>query len=284
MSNQLGTFMQLDDVGVMKAFKDLGELCRKDAATIIIEHAVMLGRYLAESTAPFTETTKQPGVATPEELRRFDGGSKDARKAGENAVSRDIGRVYKSSHLARDQMKKRGPEGEAMAKAFGGMLRRGEVGKAQELLKRSGIPMRGLQLAMFDGGEMHRRKRNARGRINAGTAPTLIMDWGKIKKYQKIIIANVGYAKSGWVNAARQISTRGIGQINGWIKSKPGSGTGIDATRNTNYPTIYLTNNVPWVKRAMPVSFMENAHESFGRSIKKEVIAVAYYLIKKHKL
>ena len=144
--------------------------------------------------------------------------------------------------------------------------------------------MRGLQLAMFDGGEKHRRMRNSRGRINQGTAPTLIMDYGKIAKYQKIIQGNVGYAKSGWVNAARQISTRGLGQINGWIKNKPGSGTGVDATANTAYPTIYLTNNVPWVTKAMPVSFMANAHESFGRSIKKEVIAVADYLIKKHNL
>ena len=93
MSNQRGTFMQLDDVDVMQAFKDLGELTRKDAATIITEHAVMLGRYLAESTAPFTETTKQPGVATPEELRRFDGGSKDAKMAGELATARDIDAV-----------------------------------------------------------------------------------------------------------------------------------------------------------------------------------------------
>ena len=244
----------------------------------------MLGRYLAESTAPFTETTKQPGIATPEELRRFDGGSKEARKAGEAATARDIGRVYKSSHLARDQMKQRGAEGEAMAKAFGGMLRRRDIVGAQELLRRSGIPMRGLQLAMFDGGERHNRMRNNRGRINKSTAPTLIVDFGMIPKYQKEIKGHVGYTKSGWVNAARQISTYGMGQINGWIKNKPGSGTGIDATGNTNYPTIYLTNNVPWVKQAMPVSFMSNAHESFGRSIRKQVIKTAEKLIAKHNL
>ena len=284
MSVAKGTFMHLDDVGVMQAMRDLGELARKDAATIIIEHAMMLGRYLAESTAPFTETTKQPGVATPEELRRFDGGGKEARRAGEAATARDIGRVYKSSHMARDQMKQRGAEGEAMAKAFGGMLRRREIGAAQELLKRSGIPMRGLQLAMFDGGEKHRRMKSSRGRINQGTAPTLIIDFGMIPKYQKIIIGNVGYAKSGWVNAARQISTYGLGQINGWIKNKPGSGTGIDATKGTNYPTIYLTNNIPWITKAMPVSFMANAHESFGRSIKKQVIHTAEKLINKHNL
>lgn len=284
MSSQIGTFMQLDDAGVMKAFKDLGELTRKDAATIIIEHAVMLGRYLAESTAPFTETTYKPGVETPDSLRRFDGGSKYARMAGENATARDIGRVYKSSHMARDQMKQRGTEGEAMAKAFGGMIRKRDIAGAQALLKRSGIPMRGLQLAMFDGGEKHRRMRDSRGRINKGTAPTLIIDFGMIPKYKKIIKGNVGYGKSAWVNAARQISTLGLGQINGWIKNKSGSGTGIDATRNTNYPTIYLTNNVSWITKAMTPSFMANAHESFGRSVRAQAYEAADKIIKKHNL
>lgn len=278
-------FMEILDEGVYKAFTDLGEITRKSARDILLEHVWMLGRYLAESTAPFTQTNRPPeGKENPEALRRFDGGSDAARIAGQSAVARDIGRVYKSSHLARDQMKKRGPEGEAMAKAFGGMIRKRDIAGAQELLRRSGIPMRGLNLAMFDGGEKHKRMKSNRGRINAGTAPTLVIDYGKIDPYKKKIMNHVGYTKSGWTTAARQITTIGAGQVNGWIKNKPGPGIGKDNTSNRADMHVTLTNNVPWIQKAMPESFMANATESFERSVKEKLENVVRYHIDKYNL
>jgi hypothetical protein len=144
--------------------------------------------------------------------------------------------------------------------------------------------MRGLNLAMFDGGEKHKRMKNNRGRINAGTAPTLVIDYGKIEPYKEKIMRHVGYTKSGWITAARQITTIGSGQVNGWIKSKPGPGVGVDNTSNRADMHVTLTNNVPWIQKAMPESFMANATESFERSIKEKLANVVRYYLDKYNL
>jgi hypothetical protein len=265
----------MEGLSVLAAFRGI------TLAQILRDGAVMFARYLATATPPFTTLPAGPGNAGG-----LDGGTLRARDVGRAAVRRDIGRVYISPSRIYDELSnwQAAKTGRSLANGYYRALKTGQIEEARSILRRAGSPSANLEHMAWDGGALHRKKQNKRGHINRGNRPAIVTDRLALKKYVVSIEKNVGFTKSGWITAASQISTRGLGQINGWIKTHRAPGYGEDRTENTAFPTIYLTNAVPWINHAIGKKFLSTASRSFEVNLAQMVQAGLDYYLRKNRL
>lgn len=272
--------MEFTDRALLEALDLLGQFKGKPLAGIILERTGTFARYLVTATPPFTSLPAGPGSAGG-----LDGGSLRARDIGRAAVRRDIGRVYMSPRKIYEELRawNQAKTGRAIAAAYWRNIRQKNAEAAVAILRRSGIAAKNLEHRMWDGGARHLQKRTPRGHINKGVKPVVIMDKGRDEYIRKVEKA-VGYTKSGWVTAARQVNGTGIGQIRGWITAKSGPGYGEDNTQNTAFPTVRLTNAVPWIQQSIPDNFIAMAAKAFTFSLAKEVeVALEYHIARFNK-
>lgn len=264
-------YFQVIDKPAQDSLARYADLVGKDTGQVIREKGPALGRYLAEATFPIA------GMETSNP----DGGSLAARNLGRDAVRRDIGRVYASPAKAYGEMKQQvNANGQpALANAFWRALKKGDLAYAEQLLRTSGVRGAGLTLTKWDGGALHQRKRNSRGRVGSGSKPVLVDDPKALKEYGKKIEKRVGFGKSAWINAARQIKPGG--RIAAWIAGQAGPGRGVDETRGTEYPKISMTNEVRYIRKILTSRYELRAVEAFGKSLDKEIRARLEYLAAK---
>lgn len=253
-------FFRIYDKAIDQLLADMSLALKKDVPTLIRERAQFFARYMASNTAPWLSG---------------DGSSLAARDVGRAAVRRDIGRVYSPASKTYDEIRKwsgsiGGPLGQAAARGFYRLIKRGQFAEAQKLLQRLGIKGGRLDIVAWDSGAQHEKLRNNRGRINKGVRPVVVADSQALRKYVAEVEKRVGYTKSGWVTAGDMINSRGSGQIPGWFK-KGGPGTGVDDTRGeTNNPSITLRNDVAWSSTALPAGAERRAVRDFSISLREE--------------
>lgn len=257
------------DEGINRSLERLAAATGREVGRMIRDRTPALGRYLAEATQPIAgmDTT------TP------DGGSAKARDLGRGAVQRDLRRVYVSSSAIYDALRKTGGAGQAVARAFYKKLKAGDLEGARQIMVRMGRSEASLTFANWDGGARHKRMRNSRGRVNKGNKPEVIGDFKAVKDYGKKVEKRVGFAKSGWINAAKQVKTGGT--VSAWIRNNTGPGMGQDETRDTDSPRVRLTNNVRYVSSILTEGNRIRAVNAFERSLTKEAEIALEYLARK---
>jgi hypothetical protein len=106
-----------------------------------------------------------------------------------------------------------------------------------------------MDIAAFDGGSTHTKRRNKLGRVPKSQKPQVIVtNDAELAAYIKRKKKLVGYTKSGWITAGKQISTYGLGQVAGWIKrhNAPGRGTSGPISADARTAFIRLENGTQW--------------------------------------
>lgn len=240
-----------------RLFEKLAEFTGKTVPQLIREKAGLMARYLAENTQPVDGM----GGTNP------DGGSLKARDLGRGAVRRDLARVYVGGGTAASKIKKLAPN---LLKAYWWAMKQGMSAEAERISKLAHVP---LAVRDWDHGARHRQLRNNRGRIGKSNDPQVIDDKKSLRAYLKLIEDRVGWAKAGWITAAKKIGTKGLSKVRGWIKNLPAPGAAQDLTNDENRPRIILTNRVKYASRALNQTQFDRTAQQFENAIVAELKA-----------
>lgn len=266
MAIGLNVTMDVFEAPMIERMKRLAMVTNRSVGDIIKSRSPMLARYLATATMPIAGLTKGEDGPDPK------GYTKAAQTLGMRAVTRDIGRVYVSPSTVIQTLKmSNGNRGEAMAKGFTGFLKKGDLANAKAILDRARIDASSLTILQWDGGDAHRKARGSRGRVASGKKPAITTDAAALKKYSDMRRKNVGFAKGGWINAARSVGGVMPKSTPVWVMWHASPGYGTDLTDDPVNPRFKLTNNVSYLTSILSENYLIKATESFDKSMKKEI-------------
>lgn len=265
--------MHVDVSGAEDGLNRLAVELKQPLGRVVKDRSGFFGRYLAESTFPIADGDSSVPVAAGRDTANWSGGGRAAQVVGQAAVRRDIRRVYVPITAVVEEMKAK--IGERAAKAFL-KLSRTDPAKAMKLLRSAAIRGVSLEMIVWDGGALHRQKRNRRGGVNKGTKPVVVTDVKSLKGYVREKEKLVGFAKSGWINATLGVTRRGLSGVPKYMRQAGARGTGEDRTADTDFPAVHLKNRVSYIQRAFDVNKqygrVQAAFErSLGMSVEKEL-------------
>jgi len=186
---------------------------------------------LATSTAPYGTSTA-------------------ALKGGENAVERDIRRVYATPARVYRSF----PDKRKGGVFLGAMARRG-YSRAQVMVDSFASSYRGVPIRPFDGGAAHQAARK-RGRVPANQRPLMIVQTTRnLDTYIRAEKEHVGKAKGGWAGGASALGgSRGLPQ---WVTRHASGGAYENYTGDIF--RVRIENNVPYAQDALDRSDKETA-------------------------
>jgi hypothetical protein len=204
-----------------------------------------------------------------------------AKSQGEQAIIRDLYRVYATPESVYDSMKKMAGHGkqtgEQIARAFYAAVANGKIERARKILHASGIQESRIDLGNWDDGKIHQRRRNARGRVSGRSPSLIVLKPEKLRAYAKKILRNVGIAKSSWADSARALGgVRGIPQ---WVTRHKGNGALEDQSGDFLYPHVRVISRVPWIKTVLTDRQMTEAlrmqREAMGKNVRTRLEYIA---------
>lgn len=246
-------------------FRELAELSGKSAGVLLRERAGLLGRVLAERTVPFQPIGDYAGQ----------------RETGVKKVEAGVASVYVSGAKVFEEIKRK--IGERAAKAWLKLLKT-DPAKADALMQQAGLQASNLKIMAFDGGAAHRAAMPIiarRGRNNR--PPLVIADTKSLNAYRRKQSAHVGWAKRGWIAAARQIpGAKGFSRLPAWMKRDGAPGLGIDETRKTDNPSVTLNNRVPYISKLLIPKRQAQAFRAFEGILVKDLRQQINHLKQKH--
>lgn len=255
----------VDLTGCEHLFREMEDLGGKKAGTIIRESAGLYGRIMAERTVPFMPLGDAPGQ----------------KKTGEKTVEKGVASVYVGGSKIYKEIERR--IGARAARAWLKLLKT-DPNKADALLKQAGIRGSNLNIGAFDGGAAHRAALPTiarRGRNNR--PPMIVADVKALNAFRRQQIKRVGWAKSGWITAARQIQgAKGFSKLPAWMRKRGAPGAAKDATRKTSDPYVVLTNRVPYIDKIFRRDRQAQGEEAVDRLIIKSIRAQIAYLKQKN--
>ncbi len=194
----------------------------------------------------------------------------DSKKAGEIAVVRDIYKIYVSPKMVYNAISNRDAN---IARTFSKLLRGGAYGQVLALIGSFAPQYSMVQCRPFDGGALHKARRNNRGGVPKSQKPLmLVTDPGELYRYVEQEKAKVGFGKAGWGNCAKafksgRAATRGLP---GWITRHTTAPSATAKSIGDSEITILLQNNV------------EYAQNLLSGSAKGEAVAIAITRMEKN--
>jgi hypothetical protein len=178
------------------------------------------------------------------------GTSANARRMGENALLRDILRVYGTPARVAKTFPNKGT-----AEVFLFHMANRRFAQAQGIVDKFSRSFRGVPILPFDGGKAHQAARK-RGRILAGQRPAMIVQTTRnLNAYGRAELQHVGKAKGGWVGGATALG--GSRGLPAWITRHSSGGAYENYTGNTF--RIHIENNVPYITDALDRGDKETA-------------------------
>lgn len=214
------TTLDIDTRGFKRDLYELGRLAGQTTQDVVRGQARLLVRDLIRLTPPFG---KAPGTE----------GLTAQRAIGSNAVRRDIRwgfRVPADTNSVGNSLLK--------------YARQGRIEDARKLLDR--VKSKALGVLRQPNNAAHREIRDSRGRVRRTERVWLV--GGGVDGYTRKKMAMVGYAKSGWGEAAAKLRVRARDNPS-WIRSHNVRGLLVDQTNSTTRPTVTVGNLVPYIQR-----------------------------------
>ena len=247
-----------------QAFKKFTFESRQQMAKTLREQGRGLAMELAQKTPPATygdsQSVFENGSRKVEsEIRRVykpvpvvakiiaESGGKSGRTKTQNM--RQAAKVF--AGLARNLKKMKGRSVRSVSKRF-----EAAQTATQFLDDLSVKPMIYTTVGPFDGGQAHKSARYGKyQRVPKNQYVRLVpTDPKRIDAYVKRKVANIGMAKSGWVQAARVLGgdqafrSASTVTLPRWVKKHTrSSGRAIDKSQDPKNPYISVTNTVPWI-------------------------------------
>lgn len=201
------------------------------------------------------------------------GVSDDARLKGEIATRRDIHRIYATPSMVYGDLSNGGNS--AIAKAFYRAIKSGDYAKAQALA--AGSPrFREASVGTFDGGELHRSRRNARGRVPGTQVILLIVtNTAELDAYIDAEIKQVGFGKAGWGNCAKAFKATGATRgLPAWVTRHRDAPASVAKRVTDTSVTVAMENLVPYAENLLDASSKSQAVAiGVERIVKSAVIA-----------
>ena len=207
--------------------KSVGEVLRQQARLICVN--------LAWNTQPY-------------------GLGQDARKIGEWAALRDVGKVYRTIDAVYGQI---AAQSEDTAKAFYKAALENRPDVAKHILRGCGLSeLLGADIGTFNKG-YHHDLRDRRGRITIRSPRLIVTDPKELQAYKKLVTAHVGTAKSSWASCAQQLG--GVRGIPYWATKNRARGRVQDLSQQANDPRIVLTSDVDYMPTVLPENMRRDA-------------------------
>jgi len=206
--------------------KGLGEVLRDEAS------------YVGETAAKITPP--HSGSMSPSESWGIQ------KKAGQNAVRRDLGMVYISLTSVANQIKDRD---EQAAKGYRSEVRKGNVREAQRILYSVGLQqLASKEIGPFDA-SLHSLRRDNRGRVTKNGRQQVVTDSATLNRYLRAELAKVGKLKKGWYLAGKRLPRDP--KVAAWVrKATGGAGSLVDKSRKGLNPYVRLWNEVGYASGA----------------------------------
>ncbi len=193
----------------------------------------------------------------------------DSLLKGTLAVIRDIYRVYSTPSGVYKEILANA--GKPVADRFYAALRGGNVnfdnynrlgGASAADIMRFSAPRFGLaEIGLFDGGALHKGRRNNRGRISPAQKVLLVVTNTKaLQEYIAKEVNKVGFGKAGWGNCARAFkdagATRGLPQ---WVTRHRAAPSAVAKRNAGGAITVRMSNLVPYAQYLQDASTMNVA-------------------------
>ena len=232
----------------------------KEINVVVDDHEVssLLNRFAAYKNKTVPEIVRAQGrlVAVNLAHNTQPYGDDDAAKfKGQNAVRRDIGRVFIGPERV-IEIAKIGAATNPISRWILEAVKKGdEEGVRTAWQRLSGKP---ITVSKNVVPSWHQSQRNRRGRVPRSAEAMIILRETSLRAYTTTKAKLVGFGKSGWAAAARALGgTRGIP---GWVTRNDGPGGVTDNTKGkTNTPYVVLTNNVRYISDILPQKEVDKA-------------------------
>lgn len=243
-----------------------------------IKRAPALARLLASYVMPVADA--QSGDAINADTGEVTGDTLKARDLGRVAVERDIRRVYLTPSEAYDSIKSK--RGEKRAKGWWKLLKFGLLESASlEFQKATG---RYLPVIIFDDGKLHQGARNSGGRVSRSTPLAIVSDPKPLVAYIREKQKLVGFAKSGFVNAGKQVAGGQGGRAPAWMSQPAAPGHAVVTGIGTDHFYIEMVDDVSYTSSILDDAYYTAAVEAWDRNLEREAEALAEYQIRKLQL
>jgi hypothetical protein len=218
--------LEFDRQGYNQQIEEFSRLSGRSTGAVLREETGLLVKQFMERTPPFAG--KRP---------HLEGGlTKGAQRRGENRVAMDIRRVFKTSKDFPRFFKNKD------AKA---LLANNDTVPLASMLKRAGFHF--MRVGEKPIRDEHQSQRISRGRMKSRPLQTFLTREDPLKEYVKTRQKMVGFAKAGWLVAARKFGTK---KLPAWVTRHVSSpGFVHDGTKNRINPSVIAANLVPWIQR-----------------------------------
>jgi hypothetical protein len=247
-----------DDHVLKRRINALSSALRKKPAEIVARIARQWVEICIQLTPP---TGKSP----------LSEGSGAALEAGRKAIESDVSRLFKSA----EDIDIIGPQGSPatdVGKQFWKAARRGNMDVALDIVRKAGLQFGSV--ARVPDSSIHQRNRGSTGRVLRKPIPHLITAGGRIKSYIANVQRKIGYARSGWKDAAQALGARGR-YVPAWMNRHNGPGR-IDGRLTGFHPYVTFANEVGYIQRAgRKLRIMAAGHRILVRKLDAELTALA---------
>ena len=238
------------------AGRELMEEMGKTEADFLKQQGRLLLDDLVHMTPPFTKGSTGKGITSQSYAMQ--------RKVGENAVKRDIKKVFRpfsplGRYLARKSTDKYMQQRIADYAADGNLTAIRTIVKA--MLGSKTDVRREVEPAL------HMARRNNKGRVTSSQPITFILNERQLKAYIKEMQAHVGFSKSGWAQAASALGYK----LPNWITRHNAPGLFRDDSANKLNPSLTIGNVLKWSNDYSPLSIVETALKIRTESMQKDM-------------
>jgi hypothetical protein len=211
-----------------------------------------------------------------------------AQELGQQAVAKDIAKVYATAGSVWEDLKF--TAGKGVASRFWRYYKEGDHLGAQFVADAYSSKFRGVPWGRFDGGSAHKAARSktrsggGRGLVRQSRPSMIVTDPARLAKYVKHVQDQVGFGKGGWADAAGQLGSRsaGLKEKGGisarWITGKGhGFGKVYHLGENTPTPSVRIVNAVPYADQILEGGAKKDAirigHERMIKYLRAAVAA-----------
>lgn len=231
-----------DDEKLQRKLRDLAEWKEISFAEVIRRFSRLCAVELSVRTQPFGNTSA-------------------ARQLGQNAIDRDIRKLYKDTATLLDMA--RSWKDSNWQRAVVTALEKEDFNSLWILLQQTKSWLRDKLVEAPDPA-VHKAHRNSRGRVRKSRYFGIVKDAAALIRYIKDRQMMVGFAKSVWWTCAQQIKTdlkRAGAGFPAWVRRHKGPGRIIDNAEDEINPHVVLISNLPWMDDVLPHYEREKAVE-----------------------